>query len=83
MDGCDAARILPPARSSRVSLTKESLRPGEALMRRWILRVEDEAAYNDWENIKTKFRKAAQIPDEDLVIVTLSMSVTLVETKDD
>jgi hypothetical protein len=52
-------------------------------MRRWILRVEDEAAYNDAENIKTKFRKAAQIPDEDLVIVTLSMSVTLIETKDE
>jgi hypothetical protein len=52
-------------------------------MRRWILRVEDEAAYNDAENIKTMFRKAAQIPDEDLVIVTLSMSVTLIETKDE
>jgi len=50
-------------------------------MRRWILTVKDEAAYNDWENIKTKFRKAAQIPDEDIVVVTLDMSVTLIETE--
>lgn len=43
-------------------------------MRRWILRVEDEAAYND-------ARTAAQIREKDLVIVTLSMSVTLIETE--
>jgi hypothetical protein len=45
--------------------------------------VEDEAAYNDAENIKTKFRKAAQIPEEDLVIVTMYMSVTVIETEGD
>ena len=55
----------------------------EGCMRRWILMVEDEAAYNDAETIKTKFRKAPQIPDEDLVVVTMSMSVTLIETEDD
>ena len=52
-------------------------------MRRWILTVEDEAVYNDAENIKKKFRKAAQISNEDIVVVTLGMSVTLIETEDD
>ena len=52
-------------------------------MRRWILTVEDEAIYSDAENTKKKFRKAAQISDEDIVVVTLGMSVTLIETEDD
>ena len=49
-------------------------------MRRWILTVEDEDQYNDAANIKVKFRKAALIPDDDIVVVTLKMSVTLIET---
>ncbi len=52
-------------------------------MRRWILTVEDESQYDDAENIKVKFRKAAQIPEDDIVVVTLRMAVTLIETDDD
>ena len=52
----------------------------DSRVRRWILTVEEEDQYNDASNIKVKFRKAAQIPDEDIVVVTLKMSVTLIET---